>query len=157
MSKPNSAGDGRHIVVSNRKARFEYEVLQAQEAGIVLQGTEVKSLRDGRANLQDAFARFQNGELWLHNLHISPYEPGNRFNHDPLRPRKLLLNRRELRKLVGQVEQQGLTLVPLDLYFSRGVAKLTLALVRGKKLHDKREDVRKRETQREMARAYKLS
>lgn len=147
---------GRKVVVSNRRARFEYEVLQAEEAGIILQGTEVKSLRDGRANLQDAFARFQNGELWLHNLHISPYEPGNRYNHDPLRPRKLLMNRRELRKLIGQVEQQGLTLVPLDLYFTRGVAKLTLALVRGKKLHDKRQDVKKRETEREMDRAYKL-
>lgn len=149
-------GSGRKIIVSNRRARFEYEVLQAEEAGIILQGTEVKSLRDGRANLQDAFARFQNGELWLHNLHISPYEPGNRYNHDPLRPRKLLMNRREMRKLIGQVEQQGLTLVPLDLYFTRGIAKLTLALVRGKKLHDKRQDVKKRETQREMDRAYKL-
>jgi SsrA-binding protein len=105
----------------------------------------------------DAFARFQDGELWLSSLHISPYEPGNRFNHDPLRPRKLLLHRREMRKLVGQVEQQGLTLVPLDIYFRRGIAKVTLALVRGKKLHDKRDDMRKREMQREMERAYKLS
>jgi len=157
MSKPTSDGDARQVVVSNRKARFEYEVLQTAEAGIVLRGTEVKALREGRANLQDAFGRFENGELWLHNLHISPYEAGNRFNHDPLRPRKLLLHRRELRKLVGQVEQKGLTLVPLDLYFRRGIAKLTLALVRGKKLHDKRDDVRKRETQREMERAYKVS
>ena len=156
MSKTSPSADGKHIVVSNRKARFEYEILQTAEAGIVLRGTEVKSLRDGRANLQDAFARFDHGgELWLHNLHISPYEAGNRFNHEPLRPRKLLMHRRELRKLVGQVEQKGLTLVPLDLYFKRGIAKLTLAVVRGKKLHDKRDDVRKRETQREMERAYK--
>jgi SsrA-binding protein len=97
---------------------------------------------EGKANLQDAFARIDRGELWLYNLHISPYEQGNRFNHDPLRPRKLLLHRQELRKLVGQVEQKGLTLVPLDLHFRRGVAKVNLALVRGKKLHDKRETLR---------------
>lgn len=146
---------GIHIVVRNRRARHEYEVLDKHEAGLVLTGTEVKSLRAGKANLQDAFARFERGELWLHNLHISPYEQGNRFNHDPLRPRKLLLTRRELRKLVGQVEQQGLTLVPLDIYFKHGIAKVTLALVRGKKLHDKRDDLRKRDAEREMERAYK--
>src|SRR5690606_4657255 len=120
------------LIVSNRKARHEYEVLDTWEAGIVLQGTEVKSLRNGKANLQDAFARFDGGELWLYNLHISPYEQGSRFNHDPLRPRKLLLRRRELRKLLGQVEQKGLTLIPLDLHFRGGVAKVTLALARGK-------------------------
>ena len=159
MSKPNDpAGtESRHVVVSNRKARHEFEVLQTLEAGIALQGTEVKSLRNGKANLQDSFARFMAGELWLFNLHVSPYEQGNRHNHDPLRPRKLLLHRREMRKLVGQVEQQGLTLVPLDIYFRRGVAKVTLALVRGKKLHDKREDLKQRESQREMERAYKIS
>jgi SsrA-binding protein len=143
------------LIVSNRKARHEYHILETVEAGIVLQGTEVKSLRDGRANLQDAFASFNRGELWLHNLHISPYEAGNRFNHDPLRPRKLLLHRRELRKLVGQIEQKGLTLVPLDLHFRSGVAKVSLALVRGKKLHDKRDDIRKRDAEREMARGFK--
>lgn len=151
----DSASAGIHIVVRNRRARHEYEVLDKHEAGLVLTGTEVKSLRAGKANLQDAFARFERGELWLHNLHISPYEQGNRFNHDPLRPRKLLMTRRELRKLVGQVEQQGLTLVPLDIYFKHGIAKLTLALVRGKKLHDKRDDLRKRDAEREMERAYK--
>lgn len=140
------------LIVSNRKARHEYHILDTVEAGIVLQGTEVKSLRDGRANLQDAFASFNRGELWLHNLHISPYEQGNRFNHDPVRPRKLLLHRRELRKLVGQVEQKGLTLVPLDLHFRSGVAKVSLALVRGKKLHDKRDDAKKRDAEREIAR-----
>jgi SsrA-binding protein len=140
------------LIVSNRKARYEYHILDTVEAGIVLQGTEVKSLRDGRANLQDAFASFDRGELWLYNLHISPYEAGNRFNHEPLRRRKLLLHRRELRKLVGQVEQKGLTLVPLDLHFRAGVAKVSLALVRGKKLHDKRDDVKKRDAEREMAR-----
>lgn len=153
----DAEASGIHIVVRNRRARHEYEVLEKHEAGLVLTGTEVKSLRAGKANLQDAFARFDGGELWLHNLHISPYEQGNRFNHDPLRPRKLLLQRRELRKLVGQVEQQGLTLVPLDIYFRRGIAKITLALVRGKKLHDKRDDLRKKDAEREMERAYKGS
>ncbi len=142
-------------VVRNRKARHEYHVLETFEAGLVLQGTEVKSLRQGRANLQDSYARFDRGELWLLNLHISPYEQGNRFNHDPLRPRKLLLNQRELRKLVGSVEQQGLTLVPLDIYFKRGIAKTTIALVRGKQLHDKREDLKKREHQRDVEREFK--
>jgi SsrA-binding protein len=147
----------RKTIVRNRRARHEYHVLQTWEAGLVLQGTEVKSLREGRANLQDAFARLDNGELWLHNLHISPYEAGNRFNHDPLRPRKMLLHRGEIRKLIGQVEQKGLTLVPLELYFTRGVAKATLALVRGKKLHDKREDLKRRDAERDMERGYKAS
>jgi SsrA-binding protein len=153
MSKPNT--EGRQVVAQNRRARHEYQILETLEAGMVLRGTEVKSLRNGRANLQDAFATLDRGELWLNNLHISPYEQGNRFNHDPLRQRKLLLNRAELRKLIGKVEQKGLTLVPLDIYFRRGVAKTTLALVRGKKLHDKREDLRKRADQREMERALK--
>jgi SsrA-binding protein len=157
MAEATARSDGRHLVVSNRKARHEYEVLQTLEAGIVLQGTEVKSLRNGKANLQDAFARFHGGELWLHNLHISPYDPGNRYNHEPLRQRKLLLQRRELRKLVGQVEQKGLTLIPLEIYFTRGIAKVKLGLVRGKKLHDKRQDLKTREVQREMERAYKVS
>lgn len=147
----------RKTIVRNRRARHEYHVLQTWEAGLVLQGTEVKALREGRANLQDAFARLDNGELWLHNLHISPYEAGNRFNHDPLRARKLLLHRQEIRKLIGQVEQKGLTLVPLDVYFRRGVAKVTLALVRGKKMHDKREDLKRRDAERDMARGYKAS
>ncbi len=149
--------DGRKIVVRNRKARHEYHIRDTWEAGLVLQGTEVKALRAGRANMQDAFARLSGGELWLHNLHISPYEAGNRFNHEPLRTRKLLLRRQQLRKLVGQVEQKGLTLVPLDLYFSRGVAKVTIALVKGKKLHDKRQDLRERAVERDMERAYKGS
>jgi SsrA-binding protein len=144
-------------VVRNRRARHEYHVMQTWEAGLVLRGTEVKSLRNGRANLQDSFARLDGAELWLHNLHISPYDPGNRFNHDPLRPRKLLLHRNELRKLIGQVEQKGLTLVPLDVYFRRGVAKVTLALVRGKKMHDKREDLKRRDAERDMERGYKAS
>ncbi|HET7321578.1 MAG TPA: SsrA-binding protein SmpB [Longimicrobiaceae bacterium] len=157
MTASESGSSGAHVAVRNRKARHEFEVLETYEAGLVLQGTEVKSLRAGKANLQDAFARIDRGEMWLYNLHISPYEQGNRFNHDPLRPRKLLMNRRELRKLVGQVEQKGLTLVPLDIHFRRGLAKVQIALARGKKLHDKRDDLRKRETDREMERAYKVS
>jgi SsrA-binding protein len=146
---------GVQTIVRNRNARHEFEVLETWEAGIVLQGTEVKALRAGRANLQDSFARVDRGEMWLYNLHISPYEQGNQFNHEPLRVRKLLLHRRELLKLVGKVEQKGLTLVPLDLHFRRGVAKVTVALVRGKKLHDKREDLKKRDAQREMEREQK--
>jgi len=148
-------GNGIKIIARNRRARHEYEILERWEAGLVLRGTEVKSLRAGKANLQDAFARFHDGELYLHNLHISPYEAGNQFNHDPVRTRKLLLRRGELRKLFGQVELKGLTLVPLDLYFKNGVAKTTLALVRGKKLHDKRETLKRKTMQREMERAYK--
>ena len=150
------AKTGDRIAVQNRRARHEYHVLDTWEAGIVLQGTEVKSLRDGKANLQDSFARLDHrNELWLHNLHISPYEMGNRFNHDPLRPRKLLMHRNELRRLVGQVEQKGLTLVPLDLHFTNGIAKVNLALVRGKQLHDKRETLKERADQRDVERALK--
>ncbi len=148
--------EGTRIAVQNRRARYEYHILDTWEAGLVLQGTEVKSLRMGRANLQDAFARVDHrGEIWLHNVHISPYEQGNRFNHDPLRPRKLLMHRSELRKLVGQVEQKGLTLVPLDIHFSRGIAKVNLALVKGKQLHDKRDALRERADKRDVERAFK--
>ncbi len=156
MSKPaGKTESGDKIVAQNRKARHEYHILDTWEAGLVLQGTEVKSLRDGKANMADAYATFIGGELWLLNLHISPYEQANRFNHDPLRQRKLLLHRMEMRKLVGQVEQQGLTLVPLDIHFSRGIAKVTLALVKGKQLHDKRHTLRERAEQRDMQRSSK--
>jgi SsrA-binding protein len=155
VNPPTKQGSGDKIVAQNRKARHEYHVLETWETGIALQGTEVKSLREGKANLADAYATFDRGELWLHALHISPYEHGNRFNHDPLRPRKLLMHRSQLRKLVGQVEQQGLTLVPLDIHFTRGIAKVNLALVRGKKLHDKRDSLRQRDQEREMQRGFK--
>jgi SsrA-binding protein len=149
------ARSGDRVVAQNRKARHEFHVLETWETGIVLQGTEVKSLREGKANLQDAFATLQGGELWLYNMHVSPYEQGNRFNHDPMRPRKLLLHRSQLRKLVGQVEQKGLTLVPLDVHFVHGLAKVNLALVRGKKLHDKRDTLRERAVARDMERGFK--
>ncbi len=157
MAKP-AAAEARaadRIVVQNRKARHEYHVLNTWEAGMVLQGTEVKSLRQGKGNLQDAFARVDNGEVWLFNFHISPYEQGNRFNHDPLRPRKLLMHNSEIRKLIGAVQEKGLTLVPLDVHFSGGRAKVNLALVRGKQLHDKRESIKERDQQREVQRGLK--
>jgi len=144
--------DGHKIIARNKRARHDYQILDTWEAGIVLTGTEVKSLRDGKANLTDSYGILNDGELFLLNLHISPYEQGNRFNHEPTRTRKLLMHRKEIRKLIGAVERQGLTLVPLDLYFKGGVAKVTLALGKGKKLHDKRADERKREDQRDMAR-----
>lgn len=139
------------MVARNRKARHEYEILDTWEAGMVLRGTEVKALREGKVGFQDAFARIENGEVWLYSLHISPYEQAGRFNHDPLRTRKLLLHDHEIRKLVGQVEEKGHTLVPLDIYFKRGYAKITLALARGRQLHDKREKL-KRQTQEAEAR-----
>ena len=156
MNQPQArVRSGDRVVAQNRKARHEYHVLQTWEAGLVLQGTEVKSLRDGKANLADAYARLDGGELWLYNMHVSPYEAGNRFNHDPLRRRKLLMHRNELRRLVGEVEQKGLTLVPLDIHFTGGIAKVDLALVRGKKLHDKRETLRERAVERDMERGFK--
>ena len=144
---------GRRVVARNRKARHEYEILETFEAGLVLKGPEVKSLRDSKVSFQDAFARIEQGEVWLHSLHISPYEQASRWNEDPVRPRKLLLNRGEIRKLVGKVEEKGLTLIPLEIYFRRGYAKVTLALARGKKLYDKREKMKKRTQDREARRA----
>jgi SsrA-binding protein len=149
-------GNGYKIVSDNRQARFQYEILETYEAGIELAGTEVKSIRAGRVNLKDGFALIRNGEAWLLNVHISPHSTASQvFNHDPRRTRKLLLHRDEIRKLTGKVEQQGLTLVPLKMYLKRGWVKVDIALVRGKKLHDKREDAKRREDQRDMQRALK--
>jgi SsrA-binding protein len=147
--------DDRQTIARNKRARHDYHVLETWEAGIMLTGTEVKSLRDGRANLTDAYGVVNEGEIFLLNLHIAPYEQGNQFNHDPTRTRKLLLHRREIRRLIGAVEREGLTLVPLEMYFKNGVAKLTLALAKGKKLHDKRDDARRRDDEREIARAFR--
>ena len=143
----------RRVLASNRKARHDYEILETMEAGIVLKGPEVKSMRAGKVGFQDAFARVSGGELWLHSLHISPYEQANRFNEDPLRTRKLLLGRHEIRRLIGKVEEKGLTLVPLDLHFRRGYAKVTLGLARGRKTHDKREKLKAQAQERDMRRA----
>ena len=152
----SDSSDGFKIVSDNREARYQYEILETYETGIELLGTEVKSIRQGRVNLRDGYALVRNSEVWLHNVHVSPHETTNQaYNHDPRRTRKLLLHAQEIRKLIGQVEQKGLTLVPLKMYFKRGWVKLTLALVRGKKLHDKREDLKRKQERREIERAMK--
>ena len=140
-------------VLSNRKAWHEYTIEETFEAGIVLVGTEVKSLRAGRTNLQDAFCKIENMEIWLHGMHISPYEFGNRYNVDPVRPRKLLLKRDEINRLVGKMQQRGLALIPLKLYFDRGYAKIQIGLGRGKKLYDKRRTIAERDAEMERRRA----
>lgn len=147
--------EGRKIVASNRRARHEYELLERVEAGIALTGAEVKSIRAGKVSIAEAFGRIDNGEIWLHGMHISPYEAASRWNTDPVRPRKLLLHRQEIRKLIGGVQEKGRTLVPLEIYFKRGRAKVDLALARGKKLHDKRHDLKRQEAKREVERAVK--
>jgi SsrA-binding protein len=144
------------VISDNRQARYLYEILETYEAGIELTGTEVKSIRAGKVNLQDGYALIRNGEVWLINAHISPYNAsGQYFNHEPRRTRKLLLHRQEIRKLIGKVEQQGLTLVPLKMYLKRGWVKVSIALGKGKKLHDKRESLKRRQDQRDIQRAMK--
>jgi SsrA-binding protein len=155
MSKAPGEKSDRKLIASNRKARFEYEILDTFEAGIALLGPEVKSLRAGRASLSDAYAHVRRGEMFLANAHISPYEEASRENKDPRRERKLLLHRNEILRLAGQVAERGLTLVPLSLYFKAGRAKVELALVRGKKLYDKRDTIRRREEQRDVQRALR--
>jgi SsrA-binding protein len=148
--------EGFKIIADNRKARFLYEILETYEAGLELKGSEVKSIRQGKANLQDGYALVRNGEALLLNVHISPYEKtAAYFNHDPRRTRKLLLHKQEIRKLIGKVEQQGLTLIPLKMYMKRGLVKMTIALAKGKKIHDKRASIKEREDKREIARATK--
>lgn len=142
-------------VTKNRKARHEYHILETYEAGLALKGTEVKSLRAGKANLQDSYARVENAELLLYNMHISPYEQGNRFNHEPKRTRKLLMHKQEIMRLLGKTREKGLALIPLQVYFKRGLAKVELALAKGKKLYDRRQDAAARDAQREMDRAVK--
>lgn len=151
------SANGRKVAIRNRKARHEFEILEELEAGLVLVGAEVKSLRDGKASFTDSFARVEDGELWLHNLHITPYAYANLQAPDPLRPRKLLVRRQELRRLSTKVAEQGLTLVPLEIYFTRGLAKVKLAVGRGKKLHDKRQSLKRHEMQREVDRAVRDS
>jgi len=139
-------------VASNREARHNYHILGTFEAGIVLQGPEVKSLRDKKANLKDSFARIEDSELFLYNMHISPYPQAGRFAPDPKRRRKLLMHKPEIKKLFGELTQKGLTLVPLKMYFKRGMAKVEIALVKGKKLYDKREDIKRRDSDRDLRR-----
>lgn len=149
-------GPNETIITTNRKAYHDYTIEEKFEAGIVLTGTEVKSLRDGRANLQDSYAAVKDGEVYLYHCHISPYRHGTIMNHDPTRTRKLLLHRKEIDKLLGKTQQKGLTLVPLRMYFtSRGKVKVELGLARGKKLHDRRESLKAREAGREVQRALK--
>jgi len=143
------------LVCANRRAKFDYHIEETYEAGMVLVGTEVKSLRNGKASLADGYARIVGGEVYLVNCHISPYEQGNIQNHDPLRPRKLLLHSREIRKLIGRTAERGYTLVPLRIYFVEGRAKVELALAKGKKRHDKREAMKRETTKREMERAIR--
>jgi SsrA-binding protein len=152
-SAPQGANGEIKPVAQNRKARHLYHVLEVLEAGLVLTGTEVKSLRNGKVAMGDAYAMIEGEEAWLLNLHISPYEEGNRFNHEPLRRRKLLLHRRDIRRLIGKTREKGLTLVPLRIYFRKGWAKVEIALAKGKKSHDKREDIARRDAERDMARA----
>lgn len=143
---------GERPITDNRKARHDYAILEVYETGMVLHGTEVKSLRDGRANLKDAYAQVQDGEVWLLGCHISPYSHRGYADHNPERPRKLLLHRSQINRLMGKVQEKGLTLIPLRLYFKEGRAKAELALAKGKKLHDKRVSIREREARRELER-----
>jgi SsrA-binding protein len=153
MAAPEKDSDeGKRSIARNPKATHDYHILETWEAGLVLKGTEVKSLRDAKATLVGAFARIHRGEVLLEGLHITPYEQGNRYNHVPDRSRKLLLHKKEIQRLIGAVEQKGLTLVPLELYWKDGRAKVALALGRGKKLHDKRESLKNKQATRELAR-----
>jgi SsrA-binding protein len=154
VPRPTSPqADHRESVARNPKATHDYHILDTWEAGLVLTGTEVKSLRARQASIKEAWARVRNGEVFLEGMNITPYEQGNRWNHPPVRSRKLLLHRKEIERLIGATERQGLALVPLEIYFARGKAKVKLALGRGKKQHDKREDLKQREAERETARA----
>ncbi len=140
----------RKVVAYNRKALQDYIIEERYEAGIVLQGTEVKALREGRVNLKDGYARIREGEIYLMDVHISPYAYGNRYNHDPLRPRKLLLHQRQIQRLIGKVQEKGMTLIPESIYFVNGKAKVSLALAKGKKVYDKRETLKRRALEKEV-------
>ncbi|MEK5441181.1 MULTISPECIES: SsrA-binding protein SmpB [Fredinandcohnia] len=149
---PKGAGK---VIAQNKKANHDYFIEETYETGIVLQGTEIKSLRNGRANLKDSYARVHNGEVFLYNMHISPYEQGNRYNHEPLRTRKLLLHKKEINKLIGLTKEEGYALVPIKIYLKNGYAKLLLGLGKGKKKYDKREDLKKKEAKRDIERAFR--
>lgn len=142
-------------LAQNKKANHDYAIEETFEAGIVLQGTEIKSIRNGRVNLKDSYARIERGEVFLLNMHVSPYEQGNRYNHDPLRTRKLLLKKREIAKLIGATKEEGYALVPLKMYVKNGYAKVLIGLGKGKKKYDKREDLKKKEAKRDIERAFR--
>jgi SsrA-binding protein len=154
-TEPRDAGDGEKVIADNRKAFHDYHILDVFEAGIALLGTEVKGIREGQANLRDSFARVEQGEVWLYNVHINPYSHRGYVDHDPRRRRRLLLHRHEIRKLIGKTVEKGLTLVPTRLYFKKGRVKVALALAKGKQAHDKRETIRRREIDRETRAAVK--
>ncbi|HHH6019257.1 TPA: SsrA-binding protein SmpB [Listeria monocytogenes] len=147
-------GDGK-LVAQNKKARHDYAIEETFEAGIVLQGTEIKSVRNARVNLKDSYARIDNGEIFLHNMHISPYEQGNRYNHDPLRTRKLLLHKKQISRLIGETKESGYSIVPLKMYIKDGYAKVLIGVARGKKKYDKRQDLKQKEAKRDIERAFK--
>ena len=155
-NKKSQPSDGFKVMADNRQARFTYEILDTYEAGIALKGTEVKSIRAGKVNLRDGYAQVKNGEVWLLNVHISPHNMTNQvYNHEPRRPRRLLLHKAEIRKLIGKVEEKGLTLVPLKMYLKKGRVKVNIAIGRGKKLHDKRESLKQKQEKRDIARMMK--
>jgi SsrA-binding protein len=155
MSQKTEREKAQRTITENRKARHDYHILDTWEAGIALLGTEVKSIREGRVNLRDSYARIENGEVWMQNVHISPYSHRGSADHAELRSRKLLLHRDEIRKMVGRVAEKGLTLVPLEMYLKNGRVKVLLGLAKGKQAHDKRETIRRRETERETRAAVK--
>ncbi|EAV9995569.1 SsrA-binding protein SmpB [Listeria monocytogenes] len=147
-------GDGK-LVAQNKKARHDYAIEETFETGIVLQGTEIKSVRNARVNLKDSYARIDKGEIFLHNMHISPYEQGNRYNHDPLRTRKLLLHKKQISRLIGETKESGYSIVPLKMYIKDGYAKVLIGVARGKKKYDKRQDLKQKEAKRDIERAFK--
>lgn len=147
--------EGRKIISTNRKARHDYEILDTYEAGLVLTGSEIKSIRAGHVNLREAFVQVRGDELWLLNAHIATYDQAGQFGHDPLRPRKLLLHRKEIDRIAARVQEKGLTIVPTMLYLTRGLAKVEIALARGKKQYDKRESLRRRDSQRQIERSLR--
>ncbi|EIA19204.1 SsrA-binding protein SmpB [Listeria fleischmannii] len=147
-------GEGK-LIAQNKKARHDFAIEETFEAGIVLQGTEIKSVRAARVNLKDAYARVDNGEVFLHNMHISPYEQGNRYNHEPLRTRKLLLHKKQISRLIGETKEAGYSIVPLKMYLKDGYAKVLIGVAKGKKKYDKREDLKRKEAKRDIERAFK--
>lgn len=150
------AKESMKLVANNKKAYHDYFVDEKYEAGLVLHGTEVKSLRMGKCSIKEAFIRIENGEVWVYGMHISPYEMGNIFNKDPLRPKKLLMHKSEINKLLGKIKEKGITLVPLQVYFKDGRAKIEVGLCRGKKLYDKRQDIAKKDQRREAEKEFKI-
>ena len=143
------------VISKNRKAWHDYDIEETYEVGIVLTGTEVKSVRNARVNLKDSYARIENGEIFLYNMHVSPYEQGNRFNHEPLRIRKLLMHKMEISRLYGKIKEKGYALIPLKIYLTKGLVKIEMGLARGKKLYDKRRDIAERDSKREMERVFR--